>query len=194
MVQGPPLVAFSPCQDRFITSRYGKRSSSPSYLPTTITFYLIQTGQWEERWSTSKKRTYYFNRATGESVWDKPSDFDGQPATSHQQVKASHLLIKHKDSRRPSSWKEPVVTRSKEEAVDILASLRQLIVDGKFDFATLATQESHCSSAKKGGDLGFFGPGQMQPAFEKATFALNVGEMSGIIETDSGVHIILRTA
>ena len=47
-------------------------------------------------------------------------------------------------------------------------------------------------SAKRGGDLGHFGRGQMQPAFEEASFQLQIGEMSQIVDTDSGVHIILR--
>lgn len=44
-----------------------------------------------------------------------------------------------------------------------------------------------------GVSAGSFGPGQMQKPFEEATFALEVGEISGIVETDSGVHIIKRT-
>lgn len=61
-------------------------------------------------------------------------------------------------------------------------------------FAKEASAESHCSSARSGGDLGSFSRGQMQRAFEDAAFALRVGELSGLVETDSGVHIILRTA
>jgi NIMA-interacting peptidyl-prolyl cis-trans isomerase 1 len=61
-------------------------------------------------------------------------------------------------------------------------------------FAELARQYSDCSSASNGGDLGKFGPGQMQKPFEDATYALKVGEMSPIVSTESGVHIILRTA
>ena len=61
-------------------------------------------------------------------------------------------------------------------------------------FATLAAKESDCGSAAQGGDLNFFGPGQMQKPFEDETFALKVGELSGIVDTDSGLHIILRTA
>ena len=53
--------------------------------------------------------------------------------------------------------------------------------------------ESHCSSAKRGGDLGWFGHGQMMKEFEDAAFGLQVGEMSGPIETQSGVHLLLRT-
>lgn len=43
-------------------------------------------------------------------------------------------------------------------------------------------------------NVGKFGRGQMQKPFEDATFALGVSEISGLVDTDSGVHIILRTA
>lgn len=56
------------------------------------------------------------------------------------------------------------------------------------------THYSDCSSARSGGDLGSFSRGQMQHPFEDAAFGLSVGEMSDIVETDSGVHLILRTA
>lgn len=49
-------------------------------------------------------------------------------------------------------------------------------------------------SGTRGGDLGPFGRGQMQKPFEDATFHLQVGELSTVVDTDSGVHIILRTA
>ena len=60
-------------------------------------------------------------------------------------------------------------------------------------FQELASEFSDCSSAKRGGDLGPFARGQMQKPFEDSTFALQVGEMSGPVWTDSGVHLILRT-
>lgn len=107
-------------------------------------------------------------------------------------VRASHLLVKHRDSRRPSSWKERVITRSREEALEMIQAFRVRLLSGE-DFATLASQESHCSSARRGGDLGEFGPGQMQPPFEAATYALAVGELSQPVFTDSGVHLVLRT-
>jgi NIMA-interacting peptidyl-prolyl cis-trans isomerase 1 len=61
-------------------------------------------------------------------------------------------------------------------------------------FEELAKTESDCSSAKRGGDLGFFGRKKMQPAFEKASFGLRVGELSDVVDTSSGVHVILRLA
>eukprot|EP00884_Botryococcus_braunii_P000051 jgi/Botrbrau1/10046/Bobra.0355s0005.1 len=109
-------------------------------------------------------------------------------------VRASHLLVKHRESRNPSSWKEPSVTRSKEEALAMIQSFRKSLTDGLVDFEDLASRESHCSSAKRGGDLGVFGRGQMQKPFEDATYALKVGELSQPVFTDSGVHLILRTA
>ena len=71
---------------------------------------------------------------------------------------------------------------------------REQIESGQATFAEMARQFSDCSSAQRGGDLGPFGRGQMQKPFEDASFALKVGQMSDIIDTDSGVHIILRTA
>ena len=75
-----------------------------------------------------------------------------------------------------------------------IAAFRAQIVSGEKKFEELAGQFSDCSSAKRGGDLGMFGRGQMQKPFEDATFGLKVGEMSEAVWTDSGVHIILRTA
>ena len=75
-----------------------------------------------------------------------------------------------------------------------MAAFRARIVAGQDTLAALAERESHCSSAKNGGDLGPFGRGKMQKVFEEASFALKVGELSGLVESDSGVHIILRTA
>ena len=60
-------------------------------------------------------------------------------------------------------------------------------------FGALAREHSDCSSHEHGGDLGRFGSGQMQKPFEDAAFGLGVEEISGIVETQSGVHLILRT-
>ena len=76
------------------------------------------------------------------------------------QVRASHLLVKHAGSRRPSSWKEPTVTRSQEEAAAMVQQFRDQLAaspDLPAAFAALATRESHCGSARSGGDLDWFG-------------------------------------
>jgi peptidyl-prolyl cis-trans isomerase NIMA-interacting 1 len=114
-----------------------------------------------------------------------------------KQVRILHILKKHKDSRRPSSWRQPKVTITKEEASEELKELQSILLEESGDnlratFEELARTESDCSSAKRGGDLGFFGPKKMQPAFEEASFALEIGKMSDLVETSSGVHILLR--
>lgn len=86
--------------------------------------------------------------------------------------------MKHAQSRRPSSWKQDKITRSKEEALEILqggggrgngievtvffSEFRRKLESKEAKFAELASKESDCSSARKGGDLGVFGRGQMQ--------------------------------
>ena len=69
---------------------------------------------WEEKTSKSTGKTYYFNRERNASQWERPTE------ASSDQVRASHLLVKHRDSRRPSSWKEENITRSKQDALSII--------------------------------------------------------------------------
>ncbi|EDW29758.1 GL14862 [Drosophila persimilis] len=151
---------------------------------------------WEKRTSRSTGLSYYLNVHTKESQWDQPTEIakksGSNAADGPAEVQCLHLLVKHKGSRRPSSWREQHITRTKEEAQLLLEVYRNKIVQQETTFEELARSYSDCSSAKRGGDLGKFGRGQMQPPFEKAAFALNVGQLSGIVDTDSGLHIIQR--
>lgn len=148
---------------------------------------------WEKRVSRSTGHHYYLNIHTKESQWETPTS-PAQPREANSKVQCSHLLVKHAGSRRPSSWREENITKSKDEAIKILKGYQEKIKSGEATLPELATKYSDCSSAKRGGDLGPFGRGQMQKPFEEAAFALGVGELSDIVDTDSGVHLILRTA
>lgn len=75
-----------------------------------------------------------------------------------------------------------------------VADYRRRIVDKQATFEELARQFSDCSSAKRDGDLGRFRRGQMQRPFEESAFSLRIGQLSQPVETDSGIHIILRVA
>ena len=60
-------------------------------------------------------------------------------------------------------------------------------------FAKYACERSDCGSFKSGGDLGLFGPGQMQKQFEEGVKGTAVGTMSGIVLSDPGYHLVFRT-
>ncbi len=90
---------------------------------------------------------------------------------SSEQIKASHILVK-----------------TEKEAKDIAAQIK---AGGNFE--ELAKKHSTDSSATKGGDLGWFGKGSMVPAFEKAALALKDGQVSDIVKSDFGYHIIKLT-
>jgi len=112
------------------------------------------------------------------------------------QVSCRHLLVKHKDSRRPFSWKSEEITRSKEEAIEIAEGFfkrARSSDDVEECFIELAKVESDCNSNKRGGNLGKFGRGKMQKPFEEAVFSLKIGELSRPVSTMSGVHLIFRT-
>ena len=86
-------------------------------------------------------------------------------------IRASHILVdKH------------------SQALRVLEELKN-----GADFKDLAREYSQCPSKKRGGDLGFFGQGQMIKEFERAAFALKVGEVSQPVKTQFGYHIIKRT-
>lgn len=113
------------------------------------------------------------------------------------QVRCAHLLIKHTGSRNPVSRRTGEQVHTSPE--DALAELQQYEAKIKAEgidaaFPKYAAQRSDCSSYRANGDLGSFGRGMMQQPFEEASFALAVGEMSGIVSTDSGYHLIYRIA
>lgn len=147
-------------------------------------------------------KMYYFNSSTGETSWEPPT---GAPAaqTGPTSVRVRHILRKHCGSRRPSSWRCATISQSKDEACrqisEFRAALTETLNTKGFEamhqqFCDIASRDSDCGSAQKGGDLGFFERGSMQKPFEDASFALAIGELSGLVDTDSGIHIILRIA
>jgi len=104
-----------------------------------------------------------------------------------EQVRASHILIKPEAADPNADPNEP---KAKAEAK--ARSLLKQIKNGA-DFAELAKANSSCPSSAKGGDLDFFKRDRMVPAFAKAAFELKVGQVSDIVETKFGYHIIKVT-
>lgn len=145
-----------------------------------------------------------------------------EPSSAYNvaKVRASHLLVKHRDSRRPSSWKE---VRSQRDGVRVglnidrptsLGARRRRVPSWKLIATGSGLERPPCPSwppqnpTIRAPELrvicewlllllvltyrGFFKPGQMQKEFETVAFSLRPGEMSDIVETQSGLHLILR--
>jgi hypothetical protein len=111
------------------------------------------------------------------------------PAAKHEKkVSASHVLVAYKGSARSNSK----ITRTKEEAKARAEELLRQIKEGK-DFAQVAREHSDGPTSTKGGDLGSFSFRAMVKPFAEAVFALEVGAVSGVIETPFGFHIAKRT-
>jgi peptidyl-prolyl cis-trans isomerase C len=80
-----------------------------------------------------------------------------------------------------------ILVKSEKEAIAVLERLKK----GE-KFGNVARAVSRCPSSKRGGDLGTFTRGKMVKEFENAAFALDKGEISGVVKTKFGCHIIKR--
>ena len=100
-----------------------------------------------------------------------------QQYSTPEQVRASHILLK-------TEGKDDAAV--KKQAEELLAKVK-----AGADFAELAKKYSEDEASKaKGGDLDFFRKGQMVPEFDKAAFAMKPGEISDLVKTQFGYHII----
>jgi hypothetical protein len=106
-----------------------------------------------------------------------------------EEVQASHILISYKGADRADAD----ISRSKEEAKAEAERIRKLIVDDGKDFAEMAKEHSDGPSSTKGGDLGKFKFEVMAKPFSEAAFALGIDEVSEVVETGFGFHVIKRT-
>ena len=151
--------------------------------------------QWRQQMQFEKRLAY---QKLFESKFDDKVDITEENAREYyfenqqrfeipEQVKASHILIKP-DTSDPNVEPALAEAAAKAKAEDLLKQIK----DGA-GFAELAKANSGCPSSVRGGDLGFFSRGRMVPAFEEAAFALEVGQVSDIVETKFGYHIIKVT-
>lgn len=106
-----------------------------------------------------------------------------------EQIGASHILVAYQGATRA----KPTVTRTKEEARQLANQLRAKALQPGADFARLAREASDGPSGIEGGALPKFRRQQMVKPFSDAAFALKPGELSDVVETNFGFHIIKRT-
>jgi peptidyl-prolyl cis-trans isomerase C len=140
------------------------------------------------------RKTMAVNRLLESGIWKDvtvtpeqiKNFYDGNKGSFEHpaQIRVSHILI-----RVPENASAADRTAAKKRAGALLDRLK-----AGADFATLARKESQdASSAAQGGDLGFLAKGEMDSAFEKYAFALKPGQLSEVVSTPYGFHIIKLT-
>jgi len=105
-----------------------------------------------------------------------------------EKVHTRHLLIRYKGARNA----EAKIKRSRDAAQQLAAKLHAEATRPGADFEALAKKHSEDGSAARGGDLGPVGRGMFAPSYEAAAFALQPGELSAVVESDFGFHLIQR--
>jgi peptidyl-prolyl cis-trans isomerase C len=151
---------------------------------------IAHTGQSEEDLKENIMRGKTIENLIDKEVGDKiiiseedaKNYYDSnQPSFAQpEQIKASHILIKVEPTADDSA---------KATALEKIQEIKQKLSEGG-DFAELAKEFSEGPSGPNGGDLNYFGPGQMVPPFEEAAFALEVGQVSDPVVTRFGYHLI----
>jgi peptidyl-prolyl cis-trans isomerase C len=119
------------------------------------------------------------NDAEAKAFYDENKEDFNKP----EQVQASHILIKVAPT---ATTEEKAAAKAKIDGL-----LKQVKAGG--DFAAIAKGNSDCPSKERGGDLGFFDKSSMVKEFADAAFAMKVGQVSNVVETQFGYHIIKVT-
>ena len=155
----------------------------------TLADWYKETGQTEaqvrESWTTAMQLTGYVKAAATEEQL-KAYFAANKDHFDRVEVKVRHIVVR---VGKTATAAERAGAKEKLEAV------RAEVAAGKLDFAAAAKKHSHCPTAPTGGDIGYIARkgGLVDEAFAKAAFALKPGELSGVVETEFGLHVVQVT-
>jgi len=119
------------------------------------------------------------------------------------QVRLRHILLKHRECKSTvDKVRNKQVKRSRTDAERLLrAVMEEVLSRGEIDkkvFTQRCKELSECQSSLKSGelvgDLGWVKPGKLGQNFDDTAFSLRVGQLSDLVDSDQGVHVIMRTA
>ncbi|MBU8934025.1 MAG: peptidylprolyl isomerase [candidate division Zixibacteria bacterium] len=129
----------------------------------------------KQRFISKRLQTVSVSRHETESFFH---DFKDSISSQPEAVKLAHILIRIEPSQQVEDSVEANATK-----------LRQLVLDGA-DFAAISAQHSSLGAGASGGDLGYIARDDVVPEFARAAFSLSVGDISGVIRTQFGYHVI----
>ncbi len=164
----PPEALFTPLIEQLIEQTVVMQDTADTLTPAE---QLAMENE-QRAFMANAALTRVANAASTDAAIDEAyqafvTEFDGREPTP--EYNASHIIVE-----------------TEEEAVALKAEL-----DAGADFATLARENSFDGAAANGGNLGWFGPGAMIPEFEAAVAEMEVGAISGPLQTQFGWHLIL---
>jgi parvulin-like peptidyl-prolyl isomerase len=177
-----------PVPDELVNRRIDELKTALGKDGKTLAYYLQNTGLTQEQLRTNiinrlQREAYIRTHLTEDAV--RAYYTANRDYFDHVAVRVSHIVLRVPANASPT---ERGITREK------LQQLRQQIVSGKISFADAARKISQCPSAPDGGDLGYIHRKlQVDESFARAAFALKVGEISDVVETDYGMHLITVT-
>src|SRR5262249_29411635 len=155
---------------RTLQDFYKESGQSEALVRANMTFML----QWVAYAKT------HITEADVHKYYEESKDFFDQVA-----VRASHVVLRIAPDASDADRKA---------ALEKLTALKAGITSGQLDFGDAAKKHSQCPSAPNGGDIGYFSrKGMLDENFAKTAYALKVGEVSDIVTTDYGLHLIKVT-
>jgi peptidyl-prolyl cis-trans isomerase SurA len=125
--------------------------------------------------------------ATSPAPVESPRGYHIFQRCTVEKLRARHILVRYHGAKNDRG-----ATRTKDEARHTAEEIHGLATKAGADFAALARERSEDGSASRGGDLGEFGRGMMVPPFEAALLRLQPNEVSDVVESDFGYHVIQR--
>jgi len=144
---------------------------------------------WPERYEPLKEPIFGLPIAGRTAVLDTPIGLVIAERCAVDKVHTRHILLRYAGAKRA----DDDVKRSRDEAKAEAEAVRAMIAGGQ-DFAEVAKDKGEDGTAERGGDLGPIGRGMFAYAYEEAAWSLKPGELSPVVETDFGFHVIERLA
>lgn len=167
------------------------RSDEPKTRAKGGAMGTYEREKWPEKYAAIADAVFGLQVGETSAALRMPHGYVVAQRCAIDKVHAAHILVRYKGAKNAEK-SEKKIKRDKAAAQQLAAKIQGEAAAAGADFAALAKKFSEDGSAERGGDLGSVGRGMFAPAFEVAAWALKPGQVSAVVETDFGFHVIQR--